>query len=168
MGCIVNDQKNERILLKEALKRYMFLAQSIGDQLERLEELRNESIGSPELSDMPKGAPVPKDRIGDKVAKMELIESDISDMRKEYVELGKTITAIERKMKRAIEKKIINLRYGDGLDWLEIAKQVYAKKGEKVNSRNEASCKRYVQAVHGDALESIIRICTVTPELKFW
>ncbi len=160
--------KNERLQLKEALKRYMFLAQSIGDQVERLEELRKESIGSPELSDMPKGPMAPRDRIGDKVAKMEMIEADITDMQKEYMKLGKTITMIESKMKRAVEKKVINLRYEDGKDWTEIARRVYAGKGVKVNNYNEDSCRRYVQAVHGDALDSILRICALTPELKFW
>lgn len=163
-----NSTKSERLQLKEGLKRYMFLAQSIADQTERIEELRRESIGSPELSDMPKGKPFAGDRIGDKVAKIAMIEEDISEMKREYLELGGTIARIERKMKRSVEKKVINLRYEDGKDWLEIARRVYAQKGVKLNSYNEDSCKRYVQAVHGDALDSILRICSDTPELKFW
>lgn len=165
---MTDSTKIERLQLKEALKRYMFLSQSIADQMERVEELRRESIGSPQLSDMPKSKPAAGDKIGDKVAKIQMIEEDIAEMRREYLELGGTIAQIERKMKRSVEKKIINLRYEDGKDWLEIARRVYAQKGVKISSYNEESCKRGVQAIHGDALDSILRICSANPELKFW
>lgn len=161
-------RKQERLLLKEALRRYMFLSQSIADQMERLEELRLESIGSPELSDMPKAKSVAGDKIGNKVAKMEMIETDISEMQKEFRELGIIINRIESKMKRPIEKKVINLRYEDGKDWNEIARRIYADKGVSVTRYNVDSCRRYVQTIHGDALDSILRICASSPELRFW
>lgn len=165
----MNDsRKEERLQLKEALKRYLFLSQSIADQMERLEELRMESIGSPELSDMPKTKAMAGDKIGNKVAKLEMIEADISEMQQEFVQLGKIITRIESKMKRSVEKKVINLRYEDGRDWNEIARRVYAEKGVSVNRHNEDSCRRYVQSIHGDALDSILNICAASPELRFW
>ena len=165
----MNDSlKAERLKLKEALKRYMFLSQSISDQIERLEELRRESIGSPPLSDMPKGPPKPSDKIGNKLVKMEMIEEDISEMQKEFVQLGHVIARIERRMKRSVEKRVINLRYQDGKEWFEIARRVYAEKGVPMTRENEDSCKRYVQAIHGDALNSILRICAASPDLKFW
>lgn len=163
-----DSRKQELLELKEALRRFTFLSQSIADQMERLEELRRESIGSPELSDMPKAKSMAGDKIGNKVAKIEMIEADISEMQREYLELGKIINRIESKMKRAVEKKVINLRYEDGRDWNEIARRIYADKGVSINRYNAESCRRYVQTIHGDALDSILRICAASPELRFW
>lgn len=163
-----DSRKQERGRLKEALRRYMFLSQSISDQMERLEELRMESIGSPELSDMPKAKTMAGDKIGNKVVKIEMIEEDISEMNRELYDLGKTLSRIESKMKRSVEKKVIALRYEDGHDWNEIARRIYAEKGVTINRYNEDSCRRYVQTIHGDALDSILNICGANPELRFW
>lgn len=163
-----DSRKEERGQLKEALRRYMFLSQSISDQMERLQELRMESIGSPEMSDMPKTKTMAGDKIGNKIVKIEMIEEDISEMQREFCELGRVMSRIESKMKRAVEKKVINLRYEDGHDWNEIARRIYAEKGVSINRYNEDSCRRYVQTIHGDALDSILSICGANPELRFW
>jgi hypothetical protein len=156
--------------LKSALVDFLNLAQEIRNQRERYEEMLAGlgTVGSPELSDIPKGPPRPGDKIGAIIVRVEKLRDELAGLEARQLEFEESLEAVLGHIKKPDERKIIRLRYIDGKSWNDIAKRFYAARGEKVTMTNRDSCKRLVQKIHGSALVHIVDVCEEEPTLRFW
>lgn len=144
--------------IKKRLLEYMENERYLDNQIERLRALESKmySIGSPELSDMPKGSMVIKDRIGSMVAKKEEIENEIGDLIVRQNSERVWVHSVLEKMTRYDEKAIIQIRYLDGNSWTKVAEHMYGKR-EDFDERRE-SYLRQCTRIHSRALQSIMAI----------
>lgn len=156
--------------LKCALNDYLSLAQEIRNQRERYDEMIAGlgTVGSPELSDIPKGPPRPGDKIGAIIVRVEKLRDELAALETRQLEFEESLEAVLVHIKKPDEKNIIRLRYIDGKSWNDIAKRFYAARGEKVTMANRDSCIRLVQTIHGSALVHIVDVCEEKPTLRFW
>jgi len=140
---------------KKRLTAFKDLRQSIDYKTERLAMMEEKlgSIGSPQISDMPKAPSYgSNDRMIDAIArKMDLeqeIQQDIAKERAEY----EAILLITKRMERPDERIVIQLRYLDGAKWREIAEALFQSRDDYVEKADN-----YLQQVfrkHGTALLS--------------
>lgn len=140
--------------IKKRLLEYMDAERYLDCQIERLRALESKmySIGSPELSDMPKGSLVIKDRIGQMVAKKEEIENEIGGLIVKQNGERVWVQAILDRMTRSDEKVIMQIRYLDGNSWTKVAEQMYGKRMD-FDERKE-SYLRQCTRIHSRALQS--------------
>lgn len=118
---------------KKRLTAFKDLRQSIDYKTERLAMMEEKlgSIGSPQISDMPKAPSYGgNDRMIDAIArKMDLeqeIQQDIAKERAEY----EAIMLITAAMTKPDERTVIQLRYLDGAKWKEIADVLYSQRDD--------------------------------------
>lgn len=137
---------------KKRLTAFRDLQQTIDFKTERLERMAAKltSIGSQQITDMPKAPSGPGDRMAEAIArKVDLereIQQDIARERAEY----DAILLITKAMERPDERVVIQLRYLDGAKWREIAEALYQSRDDY-----EEKADNYLQQVfrkHGTAL----------------
>ena len=121
---------------KKRLTAFKDLRQSIDYKTERLAMMEEKlgSIGSPQISDMPKAPSYGgNDRMIDAIArKMDLeqeIQQDIAKERAEY----EAIMLITAAMTKPDERTVIQLRYLDGAKWEAIAEVLYSQRDDFVD-----------------------------------
>ena len=140
--------------IKKRLLEYLDTERYLDSQIERLRTLESKmySIGSPELSDMPKGSLVIKDRIGQMVAKKQEIEDEIGGLIVKQNGERVWVQGILDRMTRPDEKAIIQIRYLDGNSWTKVTAHLYGKR-EDFDERKE-SYLRQCTRIHSRALQS--------------
>lgn len=152
-------EKNTRELqpaerAKKRLAAYRDLQQTIDYKTERLARMAEKltSIGSPQISDMPKAPSGPGDRMTEAIArKVDLereIQQDIAKERAEY----EAISLIASAMTKPDERTVIQLRYLDGAKWDEIAEVLYQQRDDYVDKSDYYL--RQTFRKHGTALLS--------------
>lgn len=144
--------------IKKRLLEYMDTERYLDSQIERLRTLESKmySIGSPEITDMPKGSNVIKDRIGTMVAKKEEIENEIGGLIVRQNGERVWVQAILDRMTRCDEKAIIQIRYLDGQSWSKVAEHVYGKRKD-FDERKESYIRQCTR-IHSRAMQNIIAI----------
>lgn len=144
--------------IKKRLLEYMDTERYLDSQIERLRALESRmySIGSPELSDMPKGSTVIKDRIGQMVVRKEEIEEEIGGLIVKQNGERAWVQNILDRMSRSDEKAIIQIRYLDGNSWTKVAEHMYGKRTDFDEKRE--SYLRQCTRIHSRALQSVSMI----------
>lgn len=117
---------------KKRLAAFRDLQQTIDFKTERLERMAAKltSIGSQQITDMPKAPSGPGDRMAEAIArKVDLereIQQDIARERAEY----DAILLITKAMTKPDEQIVIQLRYLDGAKWEVIAEALYSQRDD--------------------------------------
>lgn len=141
--------------IKKRLLDFRDMERDIDNQIERLECLKAKmySVGSPEMSDMPKGGGPVKDRIASNVAQKAELEEKIRGMIErrdtEKARLSRIIDNIGDPDKRAV----IQMRYFDGEEWSSISRMLFGNRAG-FDDREE-SFRRRTTKLHGRALVSL-------------
>lgn len=115
---------------KRRLKAFMDLKESNDLKTERLARMEEklESIGSQQISDMPRAPSGPGDRMADAIARKVDLEAELrQDVARERAEY-EAIRMIAAAMPKADERTVIELRYLDGVKWGEISEILYQQR----------------------------------------
>lgn len=142
--------------LKKRLIGYTDLEREIDNQIERLENIESKmySIGSPELSDMPKASTVVGDRIGNMVAKKSELEETVRELVKRQSEERAWIQETLRHIKKADERAVIQMRYIDSESWQRVSYMLFGC-NEDYPQREESYLRRTTK-LHGRALVNMV------------
>ncbi len=117
---------------KKRLKAYRDLQESIDFKTERLARMEDklQSIGSQQISDMPRSPSGPGDRMASAIARKVDLEAEIrQDIARERAEY-EAIRMIAAAMPKADERTVIQLRYLDGAKWSEISEVLYQQRDD--------------------------------------
>ena len=148
----MEDKRYDVEAVKNRLIEYREREKDIDNQIERHELLSQKmiSIGSPTLSNAPKGVSTSHDKIANMVAmKMELEESIHEDVRKQSEE-RQDIENILKHLKKSDEKAVIRMRYLDGVSWNDVVDMIFGGKEDFLGK--EDTYLRRVHKIHGSAL----------------
>ena len=117
---------------KKRLKAYRDLQESIDFKTERLARMADklQSIGSQQITDMPRSPSGPGDRMAAAIARKVDLEAEIrQDIARERAEY-EAIRMIAAAMEKADERTVIQLRYLDGAKWDEISEVLYQQRDD--------------------------------------
>lgn len=117
---------------KRRLKAYRDLQESIDFKTERLARMEDklQSVGSQQISDMPRNPSGPGDRMAAAIARKVDLEAEIrQDIARERAEY-EAIRMIAAAMPKADERTVIQLRYLDGAKWSEISEVLYQQRDD--------------------------------------
>lgn len=148
--------EEKQLITKQFLRNYSLLLEEIEGEQERLAMLTYKMIGSSSgLGDgMPRSSSPDPDRMGLQWSIKESLEQKLvvlNQMEKEKRE--KIEEELQDKVEEPQERRIIRLRYIDGLEWIEIQKIMFGRR--KDYYENEEKYKRLVFRIHGNALAKL-------------
>lgn len=154
MGCtrFMDEKRYDVETVKQRLVEYRERERDIDNQIERVEwlDMKMTSIGSPVISDMPKGASPSHDKIGSMIAQKEELEFCIrEDIKKQENERAE-IEAILKKLKHSDERAVIRMRYFDGASWNDVVDMLFGAKADFLGK--EDTYLRRTHKIHGSAL----------------
>lgn len=138
--------------VKKRLLDYRDIEREIDNQVERIENLEAKmySVGSPELSDMPKAPSITQDRIGGMVARKEEMEAKVHRLIDRQTSEREWIQNVLKHVKKPDERAVIEMRYIDMESWPQIALMLFGKKPD-FDDREESYVRRTTK-LHGKAL----------------
>lgn len=139
---------------KKRLAAFRDLQQTIDFKTERLERMAAKltSIGSQQITDMPKAPSGPGDRMAEAIARKVDLEREIQqDIARERAEFD-AILLITKAMAKPDEQIVIQLRYLDGAKWKEIAEALYQQRDDYEEKQDDYL--RQTFRKHGTALLS--------------
>ncbi|MCD8294918.1 MAG: hypothetical protein LUE27_06740 [Clostridia bacterium] len=136
---------------KELLASYIDEETDIKCQKDRLDQLVTElyTIGSPELSAMPKSSFSNNDRVLNLIIKRDELAGDIDELERKHKEKGAYISVLADKL-LSKEKTVIKMRYLDGRNWQSICFNIFGECADYV--KKEGSYQRRTFRIHGRAL----------------
>lgn len=142
--------------LKKRLSHYKELEREIENQLERLENIdaKMYTIGSPELTDMPKADTVVAYRIGNLVAKKEELLGQIQDAVSKRDEERRWIERVLNHVENSNQRAVIRMRYIDSETWDSVAFMLFGAREDYPN-RIQTYLRRTTK-LHGTALVSMV------------
>ena len=144
--------------VKKLLHAYLDTEREVDYQIERLNVLNEKiySLGSPEMSDMPK-SPNP---VGDKIADMVVRKIEAEEWVNKLLELQKQrrrlYEDITKQIREPDKRAVILLRYLDGVKWERVLESLFAE-NEDFEERRDSYMRR-VMRLHGWALQDMARI----------
>lgn len=143
--------------VKERLIDYYETEKDVDSQIERLErlEIRLRSIGSPVLSDMPKGGSPAHDRMADMIAQKVDLENEIRQMVVEQKKERQAIEGILSHLRHSDEKTVIRMKYLDGFSWGEVLDVLFGGKEDFLDKEDAYTRRMY--RIHGSALLNMAR-----------
>lgn len=144
--------------IKKLLNDYLEDENEIEKQNERLERINTKlyTVGSPELSTMPKSPTPCEDNVTDLIAKKEVLASKIKELVRKHEEDRRYIEVMIWKLKSSDERAIIQMRYLDKENWQDINFIFFGGKNDYLEK--ESSYLRRIYYIHGDALCNLQRI----------
>lgn len=153
----MDDKKYDVNAVKDRLIEYRESEKDIDNQIERLErlELRLKSVGSPVLSDMPKGGSPTNDRIADMIGQKLDLEKEIRQAVINLKQERQAIESILRNLRHSEEKAVIRMRYLDGYSWNDVLDALFG--GKKDFLDKEDAYTRRMYKIHGSALQNMAR-----------
>ena len=143
--------------VKARLNRYREKDRDIDNEIERLEwlEAKLYNVGSPQISDLPKGTPS-KDRKESMIDKKDTLSNRIMDMIKEQEKERVWIEGILASFYKSDEKAVIRMRYIDGCKWNEVTEMLFGNE-EDYDDKRESYLRRTTK-LHERALINMARI----------
>ena len=143
-------------MLKKRLSQYKELEREIECEQERLDNIETKmyTIGSPELSDMPRATTVIGDRIGGLVARKEELSGTLNSLIQQQKEERLWIEGILRNLKKADERAVIRMRYIDFESWDRVAYMLFGS-CEDYPSKMESYVRRTTR-LNGTALVNMV------------
>ena len=153
--------KGEVIRIKKRLRKIRNTARELENQLRRLEWAENNAIGvgSPLLSDMPKGSPSADGRLVRAINKKLEIEQEVGRLIRVYTEERSEVFPLLDQLDHPDQRTIIKMRYVDCADWEDIVELLYAKRRDFDENRDNYY--KRVMNIHGDALECMASFVVV-------
>lgn len=138
--------------IKEDLEYYMDLENEIDNQIERYERMKSklEGIGSPVLSDMPKGSGSPVDRLTNMIQKKDELYEQLMESMAERDALKDKIKHAIAQIRRADERAVIRIRYLDRCQWKEVNEVLFGNRSD-FDERMESYLRRCYY-LHDNAL----------------
>jgi hypothetical protein len=155
MGATLQEASHDVRAVKKRLLAFRDIERDIDNQIERLENLTAKmySVGSPEMSDMPKGSSVISDRIAANVARKMELEESIRGMIARRDAEQKWLGDILEHIRKPDERAVIQMRYVDSEDWNHVCRMLFGSKWD-FNEKEESYLRRTTN-LHGRALVSI-------------
>lgn len=125
------------------LSQYVNLVTEFDEIMHSYEYFKNKivSVQSQTLSDMPK-ASTQSDKIGGNVARLQHLEDIISSKLFRLGELRISIETVIGRVEESIHRRLLNLRYIDGMRWEEVAVRM-------------AYSWQHIHRIHSEALNKI-------------
>lgn len=141
--------------VKRMLLDYLDLEREIDNQIERLESLESRiySVGSPEMSDMPKNPSPSNDRMSLMIERKMELEEKIKKLIDEQTEKRKKFEDAIEKISFPDQRAVIRMRYLDGEKWESIVEMLFGENEEFDEKRD--SYMRRVMILHGQALQQL-------------
>lgn len=148
----MHDKKYDVDEIKNRLEDFREREEDIDMQLERLEqfEMKMTSIGSPQITDMPKAPSSSLDKIGNMVALKIQLEQSIEEERELQNNERIYLESIIKKLKKAKERAVIRMKYFDGVRWDDINYLMFGDKEDFLEK--ELSYLRRTHMIHSAAL----------------
>lgn len=129
---IVTEEIDDKMLdeIKGRLEAYRDKNRDIDNQIERLErmEARMYGLGSPVMSDMPKGSNGSTDRMADMIAMRDCLKEEIEISVNEQSEERAYFEKVVKTFRNSDEKAVIRMRYFDGVQWEEVVDMLFGGK----------------------------------------
>lgn len=147
------DLRERRI--KRVLQEYSDDRNYLAMQLERLRMMQEKiGPGSQNLSGMPhSNTNSTSDKTGDTALRIVELEEDIADLQATLAERRKQIRSLIRKLENREERTVIEARYFDDMEWLEVCRMIYGK--NKDYKRAEEMYMQKTYKLHGAAIFSM-------------
>ncbi|MCD8398271.1 MAG: DUF1492 domain-containing protein [Lachnospiraceae bacterium] len=144
--------------IKTRLLQYREKERDIDNQIERLDALAAKlyGVGSPQITDMPKGSSPSGDRTLSQIARKQKLEEQVKEMINEQADEQKWIESVLGRLSIADEKAVIRMRYIDGEKWDNVSELLFGSKDDYEEKRD--SYLRRVTKLHGRALINMARI----------
>lgn len=144
--------------VKDWLIEYRNNERDLDNQSERLERLvmKMNSVGTQNLSDMPRTPTRTHDRIGDYLARREELEENIAATIKRQTATRTRIEELLSALKNPDEKAVIRGRYLDCLSWSDVSDLMFGGKPDFIGK--EDSYLRRTHKIHGNALYHIAKL----------
>lgn len=144
-------------MVKDWLMAYRNEEIIIGEQLERLRELRARimSVGAQEITDMPRAPVKIRDALAEYMIRAEELEDKMNFRLLKHEADRAAILRLLDRLKSNDERKIIKHRYLYGEEWNEILPELY-RKADGFAERQE-SYRRKMYRAHESALEGMAR-----------
>ena len=142
-------------VVKKRLSDFMDAEKYIDNQLERLEYLTSKisSVGSPELTDIPKSPNMSGDRMARDIAKKMELEAEIEGLIREQNRERKWIRGVLAHISKPNERSVIELRYIDGWSWKKVSEILFGSMPDY--EEHEDSYISRTTKLHGRALVSM-------------
>lgn len=144
--------------IKNRLNAYRDKEREIDVKVERLDTLvsKMKSIGSPEMSDMPKAPGMSSDKIARDLERKEELQNAISAAVAEQRVERKAIEAVLDQLRVSDEREVVCIRYFEGNSWSEAARIMFGMKADY--EKKQDTYLRRTFKVHGAALLHIAMI----------
>lgn len=144
--------------VKNRLNAYRDKEREIDVKVERLETLvsKMKSIGSPGMSDMPKGSGPSNDRMARDLERKEELENIIRAAIQEQRAEKNAIESELEQLKLSDEREVVRIRYFECNGWSDVARIMFGMKADY--ERKQDSYLRRVFKIHGAALLHIAMI----------
>ena len=141
--------------IKKRLMAYRDIDRDIDNQIERIENLEAKmcSIGSPELSDMPKSPNTVGDRLASQIALKCEMEDKVRSLIEHRDEERRWIEGVLSHIKNPDERAVIEMRYIDVENWPDVSRMLFGRKVD-YEDRMESYLRRTTK-LHGRALVSM-------------
>lgn len=141
--------------VRKRLTAYLNEEREIDNQIERIENLEEKITGiqSPDLSGMPKGQNVSKDRMLKMVAEKLELEREVRAMIDHHEQESAWIKRTVKRIKKPDERACIRMRYLDMEGWGKVSKMLYGAKKD-YHLRTDSYIRRTTK-LHGRAIKSM-------------
>lgn len=160
MGDIENDEGKRYDVqsVKDRLTDFRNMNREIDNEIERLDRLQSKmySVGSPQITDMPRSSSPSNDKMTSIVARKMELEEKIKEMIRSQEEERKKLEDIINRIKKPDERAVIRMRYLDIEDWSDVCFTLYG--GNDRYEEKEQSYMRRLMLVHGRALLCMAKI----------
>ncbi len=144
--------------VKKLLNDYSEEGKYIELQSERLDRLNTKlyTIGSPELSTMPKSSSLSNDKITNLIIKRDEVKSKLDELIQKHEEGRKYINVFVEQISSPRERMVLQMRYIDREQWADITFALFGDKEDYIEK--EGSYLRNVYYIHGYALCNMQRV----------
>lgn len=152
--------------VKEILARYVDSEREIDNQLERLSLLEDKmySLGSPELSDMPRNPSPSHDRIAGMIGRKQQLEERVERLMKSQKTLLNCLEGVVDDIGSSDKRAVVRMRYFDGEKWDSVAELMFGMKDD-FDDRHDSYVRR-VLVLHGQALQEMAVVIGASEELQ--
>ena len=142
--------------VKNWLKAYRAIGEQIDEKIDRLRMMRERmmSVSAQKLTDMPKGGGS-GDPMADYVIRVENLELSIKHDVEIQEQCRKVIFDLTQELSKPEERRIIELRYLQGLEWSDVMNMLY--RGDDKYAQKLDTYRRRMYRVHEEALEKMAK-----------
>lgn len=149
-------------MLASEVKKYLMVfldtEREIDNQIERLEILNGKlySVGSPEITDMPRNPSPSNDRVSELLSRKDDCEKKVGKLLELQKKRRSVFEHVIDKVSGSDKRSVIDLRYMEGVRWDQICESLFGER-EDFDERRDTYMRR-VMRLHGWALQDMAGI----------